>query len=97
MRNSLPSFGSLVAESSVADVNRRKSQYVPKSQPLGDHKPAKRSVFGKEREEAKHEQATAEPNAAPNEAPEFAGFGKYLDQIGKDFKTFNKFGLTRIY
>lgn len=80
MINSLPSFGSLVAESSVVEQNRRKSQYVPKSQPLGDHKPAARSVFDKAHEEAKHEQATAGSKAIPDDSPEFAGFGKLLGQ-----------------
>lgn len=73
---SLPSFGSLVSETKSTETNRRKSQYVPKSQTLGDHKP---SCFGKKQEQEekfKNESGDAPDNYKFGEAPGFASFGK---------------------
>ena len=84
MEEDLPSFGSLMNSSNLADTVRRKSEYIPKSKPLGEYKSTIKNVFGgndghqgKLKKDPEVEKQNNKFGAHMGEAPEFGAFGKF--------------------
>ena len=69
----------------LADTVRRKSEYIPKSKPLGEYKSTIKNVFGgngghqeKLKKNPEDEKQNNKFGTHMGEAPEFGAFGKFI-------------------